>query len=105
MECCDAGLSFWIVGSGVHENANASHALCLLRTRRERQRDRRRAAEQCDELAPSHHSITSSAVICMINGTVRPNALAALRLITSSNLVGSMTGRSSGLAPLRTRPT
>jgi hypothetical protein len=30
--------------------------------------------------------------------------LAVLRLITSSNLVGTMTGRSDGLTPLRIRP-
>src|SRR5262249_31290223 len=56
----------------------------LLRARRERPRSC--AAEQLDELS-SPHSITSSAVICMIVGTVRPSALAVLRLITSSNLV------------------
>src|SRR6266545_759163 len=50
------------------------------------------------------HSITSSAVICMISGTVRPSALAVLRLMTSSNLVGCSTGRSAGFAPLRIRP-
>src|SRR5436190_10424072 len=33
---------------------------------------------------------------------VRPNALAVLRLSTSSNLVGCSTGRSAGLASLRT---
>ncbi len=51
------------------------------------------------------HSITSSAVICMIKGTVRPSALAVFMLITSSNLVGWITGKSDGLAPLRTLPT
>src|SRR5262245_50614429 len=71
----------------------------LLRARRERPRSR--AAEQRDERAPFDHSITSSAVICMINGTVRPSALAVLRLITSSNLVGCKTGRSAGFVPLR----
>jgi hypothetical protein len=35
------------------------------------------------------HSITSSAVICMIKGIVTPSALAVLRLMTSSNLVGA----------------
>jgi hypothetical protein len=35
------------------------------------------------------YSITLSAVICMINGTVMPSAFAVLRLITSSNLVGA----------------
>src|SRR5712691_390900 len=34
-------------------------------------------------------------------GIVRPRALAVLRLITSSNLVGCATGRSPGLAPFR----
>jgi hypothetical protein len=32
-------------------------------------------------------------------GTVRPSALAILRLMTSSNLVGACTGKSEGLAP------
>ena len=71
----------------------------LLRARRERPR-RRRAAEQRDELAPPH-SITSSARASSIGGTSRPSALAVLRLITSSNLVGCSTGRSAGFAPRR----
>jgi hypothetical protein len=50
------------------------------------------------------YSITSSAVICMISGTVRPSFSAVLRLITNSNLVDCMTGRSPGLSPLRIRP-
>ena len=32
---------------------------------------------------------------------MRPSALAVLRLMTSSNLVGCSTGRSAGFAPLR----
>ena len=48
----------------------------------------RRAAEQRDELAPSH-SITSSARASSVGGTSRPSALAVLRLMTSSNLVGA----------------
>src|SRR5262249_14492877 len=82
-----------------HERADTRH-LCLLRARRER--PRRRAAEERDELAASH-SITSSAVASSVLGTVRPRAFAVLRLITSSNLVGSWTGRSAGLSPLRMR--
>src|SRR5262249_27225939 len=62
-----------------------------------------RAAEQRDELAPSH-SITSSASCCNCRGTLRPRAFAVLRLITSSNLVGCSTGRSAGLSPLRILP-
>jgi hypothetical protein len=45
------------------------------------------------------YSITSSAVASSVWGIVRPSALAVLRLITSSNLVGCSIGRSAGLAP------
>jgi hypothetical protein len=51
------------------------------------------------------YSITSSARSRKDSGMVRPSALAVLRLKTSSKLVGCVTGRSAGLAPLRTRPT
>ena len=79
---------------------------CALRSWRRRRRDtrwsaafaagcaraasgqRRRAAKQRDELAPSH-SITSSARASSVGGTSRPSALAVLRLITSSYLVGA----------------
>src|SRR5512133_4019904 len=50
------------------------------------------------------HSITSSAMASSLSGTWRPSALAVLRLITNSNLVGSTTGSSVGLSPLRMRP-
>ena len=49
------------------------------------------------------HSITSSARPSSESGTIRPRALATLRLITSSNLVGNCTGRSAGLAPFSIR--
>src|SRR5262249_56564282 len=52
----------------------------LLRPRRER--PRRSAAAQRDELAPPH-SITSSAVARSVGGTSRPSAVAAFRLITT----------------------
>src|SRR5262245_17445996 len=51
------------------------------------------------------HSITSSAVASKDGGTLRPRALAVLRLITSSYLVGACTGRSEGFSPLRMRST
>src|SRR5262249_11560992 len=51
------------------------------------------------------HSVPSSAVESRVAGTVRPSALAVLRLITNSNLVGCTTGKSPGLALLRIRPT
>jgi hypothetical protein len=58
--------------------------------------------EQRDELAPLI-SMTSSASASRLAGMVSPSALAVLRLITSSNLVGCSTGGSAGLSPLRTR--
>src|SRR5580765_3813252 len=50
------------------------------------------------------HSITSSARASRVGGISRPMRLAVLRLITSSNFVDWMTGKSAGLAPLRMRP-
>jgi hypothetical protein len=49
--------------------------------------------------AKSRHSITSSAIASSVGGMVRPSALAVVRLMTRSNLVGCSTGRSPGLAP------
>src|ERR1700676_375276 len=74
----------------------------LLRARCERPRGCR-AAEKGDDLAPLH-SITSSARPSSVSGKVMPSALAVLRLMYSSTLVASWTGRSAGFSPLRTRP-
>src|SRR5271154_1535203 len=57
----------------------------------------------CDELPPLHW-ITSSAVANSVSGMVRPSALAVLRLMISSTLVGCSTGRPAGFSPLRMRP-
>src|SRR6516162_6235943 len=95
-------LKFGIGRGAVHQHADAA-LRAGLRPRRERPR-RRRTAEQRDERAPLH-SITSSAVICMISGTVRPSALAVFKLMTSWYLVGACTGRSAGVSPLRMRST
>src|SRR5262245_25997326 len=70
----------------------------LLRARRERP-SCGRAAEQRDELAPPDHSITSSARARSVGGTSRPSARAVTRLMTNSNFVDCMTGRSAGFAP------
>ena len=59
--------------------------------------------EQLQQMA--FYSITSSARASNEWGTSRPSALAVLRLITSSYLVGACTGRSAGFAPLRIRST
>ena len=45
------------------------------------------------------HSMTSSARATRFGGTVRPSVLTVLRLITSSNFVGCITGRSAGFTP------
>src|SRR5262249_39263372 len=83
-------------------HSSADLALVLLRTRHER--PCRRAANECDELAPPH-SITSSARASTVAGIVRPSVFAVLRLMASSNLVAAWTGRSAGLSPLRMRST
>jgi len=57
-----------------------------------------------DELA-SPHSITSSARASSEGGTSRLSALAALRLMASSSLVGCWTGKSAGFSPRSTRST
>src|SRR5262249_40827907 len=106
MERCETGLKHRIVRGAGQEDADPPHALALLRPRRER--PRRRAAEQRNELAAFHlrgHSITSSARASNVAGTSRPSTLAALRLMTSSYLVGACTGRSAGFSPLRMRST
>src|SRR5215475_10755547 len=73
----------------------------LLRARRERP-SCGRAAEQREERAALHlHSITLSARARNAGGTVKPSALAVLRLMTNSNMVGCSTGRSAGSAPFR----
>ena len=61
-----------------------------------------------NEIIAGHGRVEAAKLIGMKNvptvrsraaGTVRPNALAVLRLITSSSLVACSTGRSAGLAP------
>src|SRR5262249_60574127 len=50
-------------------------------------------------------SITSWARASSVGGTSRPSALAVLRLMRNSNLVGPSTGRSEGLVPFNIRST
>src|SRR5438105_741354 len=81
-----------------HQYAHTPHPLALLSARRER--PRRRAAESQYELPPPH-SITSSARAISVGGILRPSALAVVRLMTRSNLVGCSTGISPGFDPRR----
>ena len=75
---------------------------CVRALRARRERPRGRASEQRDELAASHHSITSSALASSVAGISRPSALAVLRLIVSSNAVLSV--GVSNFSHLLTRP-
>src|SRR5262245_45042971 len=102
MERRNSVLAVRIVRSPVHEQADAPHAIGLLRGRRER--PHRCAAEQRDERAPLH-SITSSARSRIDSGILTLSALAAVWLMTSSNLVGAWTGSSPGFLPRRIRST
>src|SRR6516225_2953470 len=95
-------------------DAVASFALPAIDADRHRPLDRHTAhdarlvAVVVDRLmlpAISGHSMTSSASSRNSRLKLRPSALAVLRLTTSSNFVGSWTGRSEGLAPLRMRST
>ena len=79
---------------------NGRHSPELLRACRERPR-RRRAAEKRDERAAGAHSITSSARRRNDSGMASSSALAVVRLITRSNLLGCSTGMSPGFAPRR----
>src|SRR5262245_60552538 len=78
-------------------NGSTQSRASAARPRRQRPR-RRRAAEQRDELA-ALHSITSLAMASKVFGIARPMALAVLRLMTSSNLVGCTTGKSPAFSP------
>src|SRR5262249_39630888 len=97
-----ACLPFGVVGNR-HKYPEPSHPFGL---RARRERPRRRAAEQRDELAAPHlggHSITSSASASNRSGTSMPSAFAVLRLITNSNFVDCWDGKSAGRAPFSVR--
>ena len=74
----------------------------LLRARRERPRGRR-AAEQRDELAPSH-SITSSARDEQRRRHVKAERLRGLEINDQLEFGPCWTGKSAGFSPLRMRP-
>src|SRR5262249_23127558 len=72
---------------------------------RERERERGRERERARSVHRIAYSINSSARASSMGGMVMPSALAVLRLITSSNLVGAWTGKSPGFTPFRIRST
>src|SRR5262245_49588648 len=90
LECRNAGGRFRVVRGYGHKHADAPHVFRPLRLRIEWPRGRR-APKNRDELPPLH-SITSSARASSEGGMARRTALAVLRLITNSNLVGCCTG-------------
>jgi hypothetical protein len=73
------------------QDAYFSGLLALLR--RCHERPSHRASKPRNELPP-FHSITSSAIASTCGGMERPSALTVLRLMTNSNLVAWITGRS-----------
>src|SRR5215475_11414118 len=79
-KCNDPSQHFGIILGVWMQESDAPHAVALLRARRERPSSRQ-AAEKRDELASAFHSIASSARASRVGGTVRPIALAVLRLI------------------------
>src|SRR5262245_19526813 len=103
-KCRESGLPFTIVRIRMHQHADAPHWPRLLRAHRHRP-CRHRAAEHRDELAPPDHSITSSARKRTDGEMVRSRDFAVLRFTTNSSFEGCSTGRSAGLAPLRTLDT
>src|SRR5262249_22234204 len=84
------------------DNTNTGHLPGLLRLGAERRQEGEGAR---DERSPVHHSMTRSARASTDGGIVSPSAFAVLILMTNSTLVGCSTGRSAGLAPLRTLST
>ena len=54
---------------------------------------------QCHSGHRGPYSITSSARATSVDGTAMPSAFAVLRLISSLNVVGCVTGKSAGLVP------
>jgi hypothetical protein len=82
------------------EQAQAVDPSRLLR-RGAKRHDEKAEADAANERPAVHHWITSSALSKSDCGMVRPRALAVLRLMTSSNLVGCSIARSWALAPFR----
>ena len=62
-------------------------------------------ANSCTAAKQYLYSITSSAVASSVGDISTLSAFAVLRLMTSSNFVARITGRSAGFSPFKIRPT
>ena len=90
----------------IERNATAAERLAVTIENLAKSELRRAApSARCRCWAGLCQSTIRSARSSTDGGIVRPRALAVLRLMTSSNFVGSSTGRSAGFAPLRIRST
>src|SRR5437773_11873158 len=83
------------------ERAPVHHLTCTRESLGGERRSKEHRPVASEKRAPIHYWITSSARWSSDGGIVRPSALAVLRLIASSNLLGRSTGNSPALAPLR----
>src|SRR5262249_32170501 len=101
VERCKSILTLRVVRCPVHEDTDPPKTFRLLRVRRERPRGHRAAEQRYERATP--HSITSSASASSAGDNSRPSALAAVRLIISSYLVGCWNGRSPGFSPRKMR--
>ena len=105
-DCCreDAPAATYVNGDLVHATTDALQ-LFLNEAGRYKLLHTTAAAPPRHAMFARLHSITSSARASKVCGTAIPSALAVLRLITSSYLVGACTGRPAGFSPLRMRST
>src|SRR5215471_10632661 len=76
---------YWVFGSQVHQDPDTPHAFAVLCASSDRPRDRNTAQKRNE--VPPPHSITSSARARIVGGTVSPSVFAALRLMTSLNVL------------------
>jgi hypothetical protein len=77
------------MGPNANESFGAGAGQCLLFPISDRFADKPRATRRANSGHRAPHSITLSAIIRSLWGKVMPSVLAVLRLITSSNSVGS----------------
>ena len=93
----------WCIGRRLMQAADPIHTAGFLRVAGQRP-CHCRTTKKTDERPPLH-SISSSARASSVGGMVRPSALAVVRLIAVTYLVGACTGRSAAFSPLRMRST